>query len=869
MKKPITAIMITLFLASTLSMAFNIAPVSATPDSGIVGLWHFDESTGSTASDSSGYGNDGTLSGGKFGNALYFDGTGDYLSVDHDGSLSLTGAFTVEAWVYRDSSSLGSLSYVLSKDDGLGDAESNYNLLFWSDNKLALFLQGLSPTGPETKGTDYWNTGGGGIIGETSVLDDGWHHVAGVYTGSALKVYVDGILDGEVPVSGTPHTNTAELWIGNRKYNTVSFFGGRIDEVRISNIARYTGASFTVQTSPFSKDVNTMGLWHIDESTGSTVEDASDYLNDGTFVGDPEWAGPSWTTGVYGSALQFDGVDDYVEISDSTSLDLTEFTIEAWVYIEELKRYNAIIIKGADGAENYELLIGYPTVDDVVSAVRFTDGRDWLATGGVISLNTWHHIAVTYGSTEWKIYVDGTIEADRIYGAPRTPATNNLHLWIGNEQGTSGRVTNGKIDEARIWNRVLSPVEVKRHCWGLVGEWLFDEGSSTTAYDTSGFENHGTIYGAAKTTGRYGTALSFDGSNDRVEIASSPNLQLSDKGTLEFWFIPGLGFNGHDAFVIKGDATGSGGYSDLEFGVNRHLNDGSIKGWISDHTGFDIIYTNTKSWTVGQWYHIAFTWDGSNLNIYVNGESDATPVPQTRNAYIATDPVTLGRIRGHWYNGLLDELRIYNTALIPIKFDQTGLDDSATGELVVTVSDPIELEYEDLPYVMMVEGGTEVTYTYEQSVSSNIIGKRYSLDSVTGGASPSDTITVINPTTITGNYVIQYETSVDINPDTLNLKSNGQWITAYITLPEGYSVEDINVNTIKLKNTDELEVTADWGEVQDGILMVKFDRSALTNQLGTADMSDGGKFYTVTLIVTGLLDGTPFEGIDTINVLKK
>jgi len=112
----------------------------------------------------------------------------------------------------------------------------------------------------------------------------------------------------------------------------------------------------------------------------------------------------------------------------------------------------------------------------------------------------------------------------------------------------------------------------------------------------------------------------------------------------------------------------------------------------------------------------------------------------------------------------------------------------------------------------------------------------------------------------------QISASVDIDPDTLNLKSNGQWITAYITLPDACTVEDIVLETVYLDG-----IPAAWSEIQDGVYMVKFDRAtvqaSLTNEL---DYDSAPKFYYMTLAVTGnLVDGTPFEGSDTIRVLSK
>lgn len=108
--------------------------------------------------------------------------------------------------------------------------------------------------------------------------------------------------------------------------------------------------------------------------------------------------------------------------------------------------------------------------------------------------------------------------------------------------------------------------------------------------------------------------------------------------------------------------------------------------------------------------------------------------------------------------------------------------------------------------------------------------------------------------------------TVDIDPDTLNLKSNGQWITAYITLPEGYNVEDIVLETVYL---DGIPVA--WSEIQNGVSMVKFNRTAIQSSVASEpDYESAPKSYDLMLTVTGeLADGTLFEGSDTIRVLQK
>jgi len=117
--------------------------------------------------------------------------------------------------------------------------------------------------------------------------------------------------------------------------------------------------------------------------------------------------------------------------------------------------------------------------------------------------------------------------------------------------------------------------------------------------------------------------------------------------------------------------------------------------------------------------------------------------------------------------------------------------------------------------------------------------------------------------------------TVSIDPDTLNLRSKGKWITAYIELPEGYDVNDINTTTIMLNNTIQAElIPAAIGDYdEDGIsdLMVKFDRTAVASYIiANVNLTQlyEERFMTVTLTLTGYLnDGTPFQGNTTIKII--
>ena len=115
-------------------------------------------------------------------------------------------------------------------------------------------------------------------------------------------------------------------------------------------------------------------------------------------------------------------------------------------------------------------------------------------------------------------------------------------------------------------------------------------------------------------------------------------------------------------------------------------------------------------------------------------------------------------------------------------------------------------------------------------------------------------------------FMLQTATTIDFDPDTLNLQSEGKWVTTYIELPEGYDVSSINVSTVMLNDQVQAEIhPTEIGDYDDDSivdLMVKFNSSAVQEILEVGD--------EVEITVTGeLTDGTPFEGSDTIRVIDK
>ncbi len=191
-----------------------------------------------------------------------------------------------------------------------------------------------------------------------------------------------------------------------------------------------------------------VGAYGFSEGSGTTTADVSGNGNNGTLTN-----GPAWTTsGRFGNGLVFDGSNDYVSLSNSQTLTLTDaFSFEAWVY-PTASTWHGVV--GYNSAHVYELGISSDGIAAITANLGGTD-RQAIAPSA-IELNTWTHLAATYDGSVLKLYVNGTVVASNT--TTGSLPSQSGPVWIG--KAPSYGVFQGRVDEVRIYDRALSANEV-------------------------------------------------------------------------------------------------------------------------------------------------------------------------------------------------------------------------------------------------------------------------------------------------------------------------------------------------------------------------------------------------------------------------
>jgi hypothetical protein len=326
----------TLILVTLLASVLPSLPVMA-PSSDLVGLWHFDEGSGTAASDDSDYGNHGTLKPtgsepswvvvGKLGGALSFDGTNDYVEVPDSLSLDVDDV-TIEAWIYIDAT-IGTGQRNVVRKGHLGDRCYGLDIGVPGARKI----RGWVNKGPAGGSTALVANG------LTTLTTGQWHHVAMTYDGTNVRVYVDGVLDGTSGVgAGDIFDNALSVRIGGQASGDnggALAFKGKIDEVRIYKIALTLGVIAAHSRLNYEPPEASTGGPYVANEGSSITFDASDSSDpDGDTLTYRWFINGGWTSWSNDPTASFTWNDDHsetvtVEVSDGyfTDTDTASVTV--------------------------------------------------------------------------------------------------------------------------------------------------------------------------------------------------------------------------------------------------------------------------------------------------------------------------------------------------------------------------------------------------------------------------------------------------------------------------------------------------------------------------------------------------------------
>ncbi len=630
----------------------------------IAAAWHLEEQGNGTAGEykdatgvNNGQGGNGVSSAvptqtnsGQVGKAQSFDGASDWIVVPHNASLVPSSNVTVSAWVKFNQVTT---QFLLRKYCATCvNAAESYGL--WLDSRGRVYFD-LEDSGHPTT-YSYART-------NDNVISAGvWYLITGVWDSGGMKIYVNGTDDtfytSDIP-SGNLVGSTDTFRIGAQSTGT-TLLNGIMDEARVSSTGRsatwitteynneYSPSTFFKSQGNEEKSRAAVLNFTFDEGFGTTAHDSSANGYTGTLSGTTT---PSWQTEdlcVSGKCLYYNGSTAYVNVSTSVP---NIQSISFWIK----PKTNGETILDLDGGTHYlTASAGTITATGFSSPTIYVNGQ----SGGVLTANTWQHVEVTTATafTASNItigkhatsYLNGFIDEFKLYDYARTAAQIN--------QDYTSR--NSAAGVAARFGPDLGGTLSK----GLVGYWKLDE-TASPSLDFSGNSYSGTWYGSATgTTGKFGNAISLNGTTDYISMGDINGFEFQTNFSVAGWIKPTNLSSVMEAVASKGCGSPAGwlfGVQGTTNVVTLFSNNATIKG--------------STALANNNWYFVTASVDSAgNVSIFVNGKLDNTPANLSLTTH-TTASFNIGTCKdgtSNDFQGLIDEIRVYNRALSPTEVSQ-------------------------------------------------------------------------------------------------------------------------------------------------------------------------------------------------------
>ena|GEM_PF-3008167 len=568
------------------------------------------------------------------------------------------------------------------------------------------------------------NVGSLGVFsGNKTVVDGTWHHVAFTRSATTQKVnlYVDGELDSSQNYSDVAFINTStgvNHYLANS--NSSYLYNGSLDELKVYKYAR---TDDQIKAEYNSREVNKgagvnlgIGLTAIQKQpivyykfdnslTTTTIYNSSSTLYNTTANG-----GSISRDGKFNNAIQLNGINDFVLLPTNLGTTDTERTVTMW--------YNSERVSGGPGVGSIDLIqrgdftttgfwIEWYQNGDMSLNVPTSSGIVSTAIASTTSINQWNQVSFTIKSTgNITTYFNG-VKANQSATISTWTEDNSggyFSIGTGDQYSTHGinfynQFLKGKIDEVKIYSQVLTEQEIAiqynqgnalnlgslstdagatipsyagsrqycvpgdtTSCAPPVAEWLFEEGTGTSAFDTGTSAYHAVLAtgsSAPKWTDGYGTKGMYLDGNDYLGIGNTSIYSATQ--TITAWINPQSFPNG--APIYNRRTAGNVGGSSLELGSSNqiycHFYISGI--WYNALSPVNSLSTNT-------WQHITCSYDGTKIMLFINGKA----VGQTNISGSINNPTNpsteIGRniaTKNISFVGKIDDVRVYNYARTP------------------------------------------------------------------------------------------------------------------------------------------------------------------------------------------------------------
>lgn len=363
-------------------------------------------------------------------------GTSDAISLETRPSGTTT-TYTIEFWYKWDTSTTINANHYLFDSRGTPGGETGG----------ALYLY-------RTGATTYNDASSVGLT-DDNLNDGAWHYFAMCNDGTNLTYWLDG---SRIKTSTTTKTIGTHLWLNSRQTNQYHNASNYAD-FRVSSTARYasTDTTITVPTSPLGYDTNTTAYYPFDNA-GIYDKAANNTL---TLAGDA--ATSTTQTKFANTSMYFDGTGDYAVADNTVNIFANDFTIEFWVNLSSTSSSTAVAVNTGSGINGIYILHGG------FSVYATTNASSWnlfnnTSLASYMSTSQWHHVAVTWDGSTYRIFVDGTQRASA--SSTASISTTDYNVAIGatksGAQPSTGYIENVQVLQyAKYTSNFTAPTQTQ------------------------------------------------------------------------------------------------------------------------------------------------------------------------------------------------------------------------------------------------------------------------------------------------------------------------------------------------------------------------------------------------------------------------